>query len=75
MLLTHFNDDDATEPKTFSLDLAGFGGKDGTEVEFYLLDEAHNATHVGGAVYYGDRFTPVLTLPNYTTYLIKLKKR
>ncbi len=74
VILTHFNDDDSTEKKTFSVELSGFGGDNGTVAEFYLLDDSHNLELVGKATYYGDRFVPELILPNFTCYLIKLKK-
>ena len=74
VIITHYNDDDKTERKTFSLDLSGFGGENGTEAEFYLLDETHDLELVGKATYYGDRFVPEFILPNFTSYLIKLKK-
>ena len=63
------------EKKTFAIDLSGFGSENGTEVEFYLLDENHNCDLVGKATYYGDRFTPEMLLPNFTCYLLKLKKK
>ena len=74
VILTHYNNDDATEGKTFSVDLSGFCGENGTEAEFYLLDETHDLELVGKATYYGDRFVPEFILPNFTSYLIKLKK-
>ena len=75
VLVTHFNDDDNTAPQSFSIDLTGFGGENGTEVEFYLLDETHNCDLVGKATYYGNRFTPELTVPNFSCYLLKLSKK
>jgi len=75
VLVTHFNDDDSTEPQSFSIDLTGFGGENGTDVEFYLLDETHNCDLVGKATYYGNRFTPELTVPNFSCYLLKLSKK
>ena len=74
ILLTHFNDDDATETKFFSVDLSGFGGENGAEVEFYLLDEAHSCDLVGKSTYFGDHFVAELKFPNFTSYLLKLKK-
>ena len=75
ILATHFNDDDAAEPKNFSIDIVGFGADAGTDVEIYLLDDAHDNTLVGKATYYGDRFSLKLDMPNFTCLLIKLKKR
>ncbi|MBQ9783534.1 MAG: hypothetical protein IJW44_03345 [Clostridia bacterium] len=74
VMLTHFNDDDATEPMTVSVDLSGFGSADGVSVELYTLDETHDLEQVDKYTYYGNRFPPQLTLPNFTTYLLKLKK-
>ena len=75
VLLTHFNDNDTTNPKNFIIDLSGFYGENGVEVEFYLLDETHNCDLVGKATYYGNRFIPELILPNFSCYLVKLKKK
>ena len=75
VLLTHFNNDDSTEAKNFSIDLVGFGDENGTEIEFYLLDETHDCTFVGKSTYYGDRFSIELPMPNFTSYLLKIKKK
>ena len=75
VMVTHFNDDDNAEPKSFSIDLSGFGGENGAEVEFYLLDGARNCELVGKATYYGDRFIPELVMKNFDCYLIKIKKK
>ena len=75
ILVTHFNDDDSTAPKEFSIDISNFGSDIGTDVEAYVLDETHNNTLVWKATYYGERFSLELNFPNFTTYLIKLKKK
>ena len=74
ILATHFNDDDAAEPITTIIDITGLGGENGAEIEYYLLDETHDLEKVAKATYFGDRFLPELTLPNFTSYLIKIKK-
>ncbi len=74
VLVTHFNDDDTTDAKFFPIELSGFGGENGTEAEIYLLDDAHNCNLIGKATYFGDRFVTELNFPNFTSYLIKLKK-
>jgi hypothetical protein len=75
ILVTHFNDDDTTTPKNFKIELSGFGTKDGTELELFLLDETHNCDSVAKATYYGDRFDIEMTFPNFTSYLIKIKSK
>ena len=74
ILATHFKDDDEAEAKNFSIDIAGFGTDSGTDVEIYLLDGTHDNTLVGKATYYGNRFSLKLDMPNFTCFLIKLKK-
>ena len=66
-MLTHFNDDDNAEPIELSIDLNGFGGDNGTEIEFFVLDESKDLVSAAKAVFYGDRFSPVLTVPNLTS--------
>lgn len=75
VMLTHFNDDDATGPITASVDLSGWGSENGVELTCYVLDGEHDLTPLGSTVYYGDRITPSLPLPNFTSYLLKLKKK
>jgi hypothetical protein len=75
VLLCHYNDDDGTEPKTASVDLSGFGFDDGAEVEWFLLNEEKNLESEGKMTYYGDRFGFELVLPNFTCYLIKIRKK
>ena len=60
---------------TATVDLSDFGCENGTDVTYYLLDETHDLTEVAKATYYGDRFTPQLTLPNFTSYLLVLDKK
>ena len=75
ILMTHFNNEDSTQEKTFTLELDGFGGDCDTEIEFYLLDETHNNELVRTETYRGDHLTLALTCPNFTCYLLKLKKK
>ena len=46
----------------------------GVELELFVLDERNDLTPAGKLIYYADRIAPTLTLPNFTSYLIKLKK-
>ena len=72
--MTHYNDDDSTEPKFIKLELSGLASENGTEAEIYLLDADHDLTLVEKAVIYGDRFVWEPNVPNFTCYMIKLKK-
>ena len=75
ILLTHFNDDDRTEAKTVSLELSGFGTEGGTEVEYFILDAERDLVSLGRNTYFCDRFGIEITMPNFTSYLIKLRAK
>ena len=73
IVLTHYNDDNSTEPKFIRLDIAGLSPDNGVEAEIYLLDAKHDLTLVQRSVIYGDRFVWEPSVPNFTCYLVKLK--
>ena len=73
--LCHYDDDDDAAPRTFSADLCGFGGEQGTELEIYLLDDDHDLTITDKITFFGDRFVWEKELPVNTCYLLKLKKK
>jgi hypothetical protein len=73
IVLTHYNDDNSTEPKFICLDIAGLSADAGVEAEIYLLDANHDLTLVQRSVIYGDRFAWEPSVPNFTCYLVKLK--
>ena len=75
ILLTRFNDDDATPTETVSVEMNGFGSETGVEVEVFVLDEVRNLESVGRMTYYGERFALEMDVPNFTSYLLKLKKK
>ena len=74
VIMTHFNDDDRTDSKFIKLDISGFSSENGVEAEIYLLDADHELTLIQKAVIYGDRFAWAPNVPNFTCYMIKLKK-
>ena len=74
IILTRFNDDDTTPVRTVSVEMNGLGSVSGVDVEVFVLDEVHNLESVGRMTYYGDRFVIEKKMPNFTSYLLKLKK-
>ena len=74
LLLTHFNNDDADEGAELSLDLRGFSSENGVEATVYLHDEENDLQRVESIVYYGEKIVIKRPLPNFTCYLLKLKK-
>ena len=75
VMVTHYSDDDTKESVEVAVDLSGFGGAEGSEIEYYLLDENRDAELVGKATYFGDRFIPMFTMTNLSTYLIKIRNK
>ncbi len=73
VVLTRFNDDDSTEASTVSVELTGLG--ESSEAEFYLLDSEHDLTLAQRVTFSGDRFVWEVEIPNFTCYLILLKKK
>ena len=74
LLITHFNNDDADEGAELSLDLRGFSSENGVEATVYLHDEKNDLQRVESIVYYGEKIVIKRPLPNFTCYLLKLKK-
>ncbi len=75
VMLTHYSDDDEKGSVEVSVDLSGFGAEDGCEIEYYILDEAYDLSLVGKATYFGERFVSTFDIPNFTSYLIKIKRK
>ncbi|MBQ8356642.1 MAG: hypothetical protein IJX39_02420 [Clostridia bacterium] len=73
--LCHYDDNDDAASKTFAIDLSGFAGEHGTELEIYLLDDTHDLALVDTFTFFGDRLLWEKELPVNTCYLLKLKKK
>ena len=72
VVLTHYNDDDATETKAVTVNLKGLGSR--TEAEIYLLDDDHRLTLTQKLTFTGDLAWEI-EVPNYTCYLVLLKQK
>ena len=71
VMFTRYNDEDIPND-TVKVDFCGFGDN-GTEVEVFILNEEHDLNTCFKATYYGEKFSVELSVPNYTSYLIKMK--
>ena len=74
LIITHFNNDDADEGTELSLDLQGFSSENGTETTIYLHDKENDLQPVESILYYGEKIVIKRKIPNFTSYLVKLKK-
>ena len=69
-----YHDDDSTEPKFINVELNGFSSDNGVEAELYLPDNEHDLILEHRVVYHGESFVREPKVPNFTSYLVKLKK-
>lgn len=74
VMLTHFDDDDSAEKRDVKLSLQNIGIQAPVRVSFYLLDEEHDEELVREEILSGTDAAVYLTLPNFTTYLVKIEK-
>lgn len=72
LLLSYFTDDDSAQPREVVVNFHNFKSEEGATVEYYLLDEAHNAELVRSERITTKEFTSYLQMNLYTTYLIKI---
>ena len=75
LIITHYHNDDNHEGTQISIDINGFSSENGSEIDVYLHDNDHDLSLADSIIYYGDKITIRRPLPNYTSYLIKIKKR
>ena len=73
VVLTHYNDEETAPSKTVRLSLTALGEK--TEAEIYLLDADHDLSLMQKLTFAGETFEWEIEVPNYTCYLVLLKKK
>ena len=72
VMLTHYNDDDATPAKDVKVTFQNVKNEKGVKLEYYLLDETHNATLVREEIFTAGEFSSYLTMTNLSTYLLRI---
>lgn len=72
IMLTHYNDNDETPTKHITLEIKNAGNTK-TQVEFYLLDDDHDASLVREETYERSDIEIAIDMKLYDTYLIKFK--
>jgi hypothetical protein len=72
VMLTHYNDDDATPAKDVKVTFQNVKNEKGVKLEYYLLDETHNATLVREEIFTAGEFSSYLTVANLSTYLLRI---
>ncbi len=71
LIVTNYNDDDLAPAEKLTVSVKNKGGKCGTRVEYYLLDEEHNGELIREEEFASDSFTLHLNMKLFDTYLIK----
>ena len=72
VMITHYNDNDETEAKQISLELNNIEGK--VKLEIYVIDDTHDGELVRTDEFESESFKTVLSLPLFTSYIIKIEK-
>ncbi len=73
VILTHFNDDDNTPTESVKVCFENVKSEKGVKVEYYLLDDDHDATLIREETFTAERIAAYLDMKLYDTYLIKIK--
>ena len=72
VMLTHYNDNDETEAKQITLELNNIEGE--VKLEVYVIDDTHDGELVRTDEFESESFKTVLSLPLFTSYIIKIEK-
>ena len=72
VMLTHYNDEDSTEGKSVTVELDNIDGE--VKFELYVLDENRDMELIREDEFKSESFKTTLSLPLYTSYLIKIEK-
>lgn len=70
LMITYYNEDDSMSAKEVKIDFSGYSVGEGAVVDYYLLDENHNAELVRSEKVTSSDFTSYLNMELYSTYLI-----
>ena len=72
VMLSYFNDDDASPAKEVRVELVNVANPNGVRVEYYLLDETHDCKLVREEIFTAEHFAAYLTMTLNSSYLIKI---
>ena len=68
------HENDAAEAKSVKITLADMDITEPVKISYYILDETHDEELIREEIVTGKTAAAYLTLPNFTTYLIKIEK-
>ena len=71
VMLAYYNDVDASPDKDVKVTFKNVDNGNGVRLEYYLLDENHDASLVREEIFTATEFSAYVKMSNFTTYLIK----
>ena len=74
VLVSRFNDDDATLSKKVELELCNMTDGEAVKVDYYILDETHDLELVRSEYFTSNKAVAHIDMANFSVYLIKIKK-
>ena len=72
VMLSYFDDNDEAPAREVSVELKNIANRNGVRVEYYLLDADHDATLVREESVVASDHAVCLTMPLFSTYLIRI---
>jgi len=74
VMLTYYNDDDNSPEKTVKVEFNNVENDGGVKLEYYLLDENHNAEIVREEIFTSNNFASYVNMTLNSTYLLRIVK-
>jgi hypothetical protein len=71
-MLSYFNDDDTAPEKTVKVEFHNVQNKNGVRLEYYCLDESHDAELVREEIFTSTEFASYVKMPLFSTWLLKI---
>ena len=72
VMITHYSDNDETPTDQVKVNFENVKSENGVRVEYYLLDDDHDATLIREETFTAERFALHLDMKLFDTYLIKI---
>ncbi len=72
VMLSYFDDNDNTPTKRVRVEFNNVENKNGVRLEYYCLDQEHDAELVREEIFTAENFACYLDMPLYSTYLLKI---
>ena len=74
VMLTYYNDDDNSPEKEVKITFKNVENGGRVRLEYYLLDENHDAELVREEIFTSNEFSAYINMPIFSTYLLKIIK-